>query len=301
MPKLSICIPLFNKASYLERCLRNIQSQGIGDYEVVVVDNASTDQPQAVLDLWSDRLPLRIFHLPVTLSIHESWAFALGYGQGEIRQLHSADDYLADGALKKIIAAFDADQTLDYIIGRTLTIMDDGTPVTDPAVLDYHAQLEIWRSSIHPKLTLKDKANFLASMNLGQNFFGDANPLFMRSHCVDFIRKAARTTAPLFHIVPDLEIYLKLYTQFQGTYLPEDTIYCTVNESSTYQRTRTDPDLALISYEIPALNALPFLSLHPLFREVNRAMGPVPLFHRWWGFSKRLLKPAFKSLLRGKC
>lgn len=270
----------------------------MSDFEVVVVDNASTDNPHPILESWASRLPLRVFHLPVTLSIHESWAFTLGYAQGEIRQLHSADDYLAEGALKKVVAAFGEAHTLDYVIGRTLTIMDDGTSVTDPAVLDYHARLEVWRSCIHPSLTLKDKALFLASMNLGQNFFGDANPLFMRAHCVDFIRKAARTTAPLFHIVPDLEIYLKLYTQFQGTYLPEDTIYCTVNESSTYQLTRGNPDLALISYEIPALNALAFLSLHPLFRQVNRAMGPAPLFRRWLGFTKRLLKPSIKSLLK---
>lgn|GEM_PF-1603244 len=296
-PSLSICIPLFNKAPYLERCFSHIASQGISDFEVVVVDNASTDNPGPILAEWANRLPLRVFTLPVTLSIHENWAFTLGFAKGEIKQLHSADDYLADGALRKALNAFQQDSHLDYLIGRTLSIMDDGSEVTDPAIVDYHHRLEAWRGGIHPGLTLQEKATFLASMDLGQNFFGDANPLFMRSHCVDFIRLAAKTTAPLFHIVPDLEIYLNLYIKFKGTYLPEDTIFCTVNESSTYQKTRTDSDLALISYEIPALSALPFYAMHPLFREVNQAMGLRPLLRRWWGFTKRLLKPRIKNVL----
>ncbi|MFZ4778696.1 MAG: glycosyltransferase family 2 protein, partial [Terrimicrobiaceae bacterium] len=197
MPKLSICIPLFNKAPYLERCFAHIESQSISDFEVVVVDNASTDQPGPILNSWASRLPLRVFHLPVTLSIHESWAFTLGYAQGEIRQLHSADDYLADNALSRILRAFEREPSLDYVIGRTLSVMDDGSPVLDRDVVKYHEQLEEWRGSIRPNLTIKEKAVFLSGMNLGQNFFGDANPLFMRSACVDFIRQQARTTAPL--------------------------------------------------------------------------------------------------------
>jgi glycosyltransferase involved in cell wall biosynthesis len=297
-PLLSICIPLFNKAAYLERCFSHIACQGVSNYEVVVVDNASTDNPEPILKAWATRLPLRVFRLPVTLSIHESWAFTLGLASGSIRQLHSADDYLADGALARVFEAFQSQPELDFLVGRTVSIMDDGSAVTDLAVVNYHKQLEGWRGSIRPDLTVREKAAFLASMSLGQNFFGDVNPLFMRAKCVDFIRQAATTTAPLFHIVPDLEIYLKLYTQFRGAYLPQDTIYCTVNESSTYQKTRTDRDLALISYEIPALNALPFLSLHPVFRDVNREMGTRPLLKRWWSFTKRLLKPALRERFR---
>lgn len=289
-PELSICIPLFNKKPYLERCFRHIASQDIGNYEVVVFDNASTDGPQDLLEAWKQKLPLRVFHMPVTLSIHESWAVCLGLGCGAIRQLHSADDYLAEGALSGILNYLRQYPSVDYVIGRSINIMDDGSPITNPEAARYCAQLENWRRQIHPDMTVADKARFLAQMAPGQNFFGDINPVFMRSHCVDALRRAARTTAPLFHTVPDLEIYLKLFAEFNGAYLPQNTLYCTLNESSTYERARKAPELWRISYEIPAWTALPFLLMHPLFRSINQAMP-------YWIWPRRLLSQ-LKTMLR---
>lgn len=292
-PRVSICIPLFNKRPYLERCFARIEAQKLDNYEVVVFNNASTDEPEVVLEAWSRRLPLRTFTMPVTLSIHESWAVALGLGRGEILQLHSADDYLAPGSVARVVDYMERHPRVDYVIGRTINVMDDGSALTDPAAAQYCAKLESWRAQIRPGMTVAEKARFLAAMAPGQNFFGDINPVFMRRKCVEAIRRAARTTAPLFHTVPDLEIYLKLFAEFEGAYLPEDTLYCTLNPSSTYERARQDSELWRISYEIPAWTGLPFLLMHPLFREINRAMPWVvwpkrfyrqcrAMFSFWW-------------------
>lgn len=294
-PLLSICIPLFNKKPYLNRCLSHIERQNVSDLEIVVLDNASSDEPGEILDRWKDRLPMRVFNMPVTLSIHESWAAVLGMGRGRIRQLHSADDYLAEGALKRVLDFFEAQTDVDFVIGRTRSIMDSGAEVSDAAVIDYHRRLETWRRRIKPEMTLREKADFLAEMRPGQNHFGDVNPLFMREQCVEAIRRAARTTAPLFHTVPDLEIYLKLLAEFRGAYLPEETVFCTLNESSTYSRTQKDLELKRVSYEIPAWTALPFMMMHPVFREINRHISfwiwlrRILAFNKaaarfWWGY-----------------
>ena len=42
-PLVSVVIPNFNGAAYLESCLASVAGQSFGDYEVLVVDNASTD------------------------------------------------------------------------------------------------------------------------------------------------------------------------------------------------------------------------------------------------------------------
>src|SRR5438067_13657943 len=52
VPKVSIVIPTFNRASTLARTIDCIESQSVPaeDYEVIVVDNASTDDTRSVLD-----------------------------------------------------------------------------------------------------------------------------------------------------------------------------------------------------------------------------------------------------------
>ena len=42
-PAVSIVVPLYNKASYILRCLKSIQRQTFTDFEVIVVNDGSTD------------------------------------------------------------------------------------------------------------------------------------------------------------------------------------------------------------------------------------------------------------------
>lgn len=49
-PRLSIIIPAFNAESYLQRCLDSIFSQDFNDYEVIVINDGSTDDTFAILE-----------------------------------------------------------------------------------------------------------------------------------------------------------------------------------------------------------------------------------------------------------
>jgi len=52
--KVSVVIPLYNKAPYVERALHSIRAQTLGDFEVIVVDDGSTDDGASVVTQYSD-------------------------------------------------------------------------------------------------------------------------------------------------------------------------------------------------------------------------------------------------------
>lgn len=55
---VTIVIPVFNKVEFTKRCLRSIKENVVyKDYEVVVVDNASTDETQSFMKEWTENNP----------------------------------------------------------------------------------------------------------------------------------------------------------------------------------------------------------------------------------------------------
>lgn len=59
-PKVSVIIPVYNKASRIEVCLKSILSQDFQDYELLIIDDGSTDGSDAIclryVDIMSDRI-----------------------------------------------------------------------------------------------------------------------------------------------------------------------------------------------------------------------------------------------------
>ncbi|UFN47218.1 glycosyltransferase [Roseomonas sp. OT10] len=62
MPEISALLTTHNRASLLPRVLEGLERQSLdaSRFEIVAIDDGSTDATQWVLDAWRDRLPLRI-------------------------------------------------------------------------------------------------------------------------------------------------------------------------------------------------------------------------------------------------
>ena len=62
--EVSVIIPVYNKFDYLETCLRSVLDQEMDDFEVVAVDDGSTDGSGEVCDrLAAEYTRLRVIHV----------------------------------------------------------------------------------------------------------------------------------------------------------------------------------------------------------------------------------------------
>jgi glycosyltransferase involved in cell wall biosynthesis len=106
-PLLSICIPTYNRASYLEATLRSITErsafQQTNEVEIIVSDNCSTDLTPQVISGFREQFPEKIRCLraaaPVVPSVN--FALALEAGRGRLRKLHNDTLRANDGFLEE--------------------------------------------------------------------------------------------------------------------------------------------------------------------------------------------------------
>ena len=112
-PPLSVVIPVFNGGTDLERCLLGVRSNLDVDYEVVVVDDGSTDDSLGVAQRFGARV-LRNESPKGPASARNDGAEA---ALAPIVFFLDADVVIHHDALKKALARFDADPKLSAMFG----------------------------------------------------------------------------------------------------------------------------------------------------------------------------------------
>ena len=63
VPFFSIIIPVFNVEKYIEQCINSIIEQDFNSYEIICVDDGSTDASGTICDEFSKKFPfIKTFH-----------------------------------------------------------------------------------------------------------------------------------------------------------------------------------------------------------------------------------------------
>ena len=116
MCRLSICIATLNRANVIGNTLDIILSQLPLDAEVVVVDGASTDNTQKLMEEYSARHPaIRYFREATNSGVDRDFDKAVGYARGEHCWLICDDDILAPHAIERALAALE-DGRVDLLV-----------------------------------------------------------------------------------------------------------------------------------------------------------------------------------------
>lgn len=99
--KLSIIVPAYQVAKTLPRCLDSIIQQSFRDWQLILVDDASTDGTAAICDKYAKREHrIQTIHLKDNRGLSAARNAGLAKARGEYVTFVDSDDYLAEETLK---------------------------------------------------------------------------------------------------------------------------------------------------------------------------------------------------------
>lgn len=106
-PILSICVPTYNRARYLKTLLATLVRQLASfphAFEIVISDNASTDETQEVIAAYEPLLPIRKYRHEQNLGAFANWSFVIAEARGELVMYLADDDTVIPGALAAAVS-----------------------------------------------------------------------------------------------------------------------------------------------------------------------------------------------------
>lgn len=93
MPKISVILPVYNVAQYLDRCIKSLLNQTFKDLEFIFVDDYSPDDSVEIIQKYNDPR-IKIIRHPVNLYTAEARNTGVNAAQGEYIAFVDPDDYI---------------------------------------------------------------------------------------------------------------------------------------------------------------------------------------------------------------
>lgn len=156
--KLSIIVPVYNMAAdgKLEYCLNSLVGQTAGDYEIIAVDDASTDHSLEILREYERKYPdrMRVLHYEVNRRQGGAKNEGLKAAQGEWIGFVDSDDWVTADFYEKLLQK--AEETGADMVGCDYSLVEEHTMQTGRVVQNNTLdQTGILDTEKHKKLLMR--------------------------------------------------------------------------------------------------------------------------------------------------
>ncbi len=127
MPKVSVIIPSYNHERYVGDAIRSVLDQTFQDFEIIVVDDASSDDTVRVIEDMRDAR-IRLVTMTQNRAVHTR-NFGLGLAQGEYIAFQNSDDVWDRQKLERQIAVLENQPDIAACFTAVQPIDEAGRPL----------------------------------------------------------------------------------------------------------------------------------------------------------------------------
>jgi Glycosyl transferase family 2 len=124
-PVLSVCIPTYNGAAFLAEAMKSVLDQNFAEFELIVVDDASTDATVEVATSFDDRR-IRHFRNRVNRGLIGNWNRCVELARGTYVCIFHQDDVMMPGNLAAKVDLLDRNPRAGFVHSNVLQVGPQG-------------------------------------------------------------------------------------------------------------------------------------------------------------------------------
>lgn len=120
MPKVSVIVPNYNHAPYLNKRLDSIYDQTYLDFEVILLDDCSTDNSKAILESYAEKPNTKFVPNNTNSgSVFCQWQKGVSLSQGDYIWIAESDDFASPYFLKKLVQIMDSNAQIGLVYSQS--------------------------------------------------------------------------------------------------------------------------------------------------------------------------------------
>ena len=155
MVKASVIVPVFNRENLVVRCLDSILGQTLKPRELIVVDNASTDQTRQVVARWMESHKDSGIEMKLLSETRQGACFARQKGlenaTGDYVIFFDSDDEMLPGLLEKACRKVEDDPSLDIVCWKCRINRLDGSSRVPTFMADKPVEAHLIHTLLRPQ------------------------------------------------------------------------------------------------------------------------------------------------------
>ena len=139
MPKVSVIVPNYNHARYLRERIDSVLGQTYRDFEVILLDDCSTDESRVIISEYAAHPKVRIeFNAKNSGSTFKQWNKGVRMSRGTYVWIAESDDYADTRFLERLVSVLEAVPENTFVYCRSWCVVSDGviSGFVDPELPD---------------------------------------------------------------------------------------------------------------------------------------------------------------------
>jgi glycosyltransferase involved in cell wall biosynthesis len=261
-PKVSVCIPTYNGEPYLNECLESVLQQTHSDFEVIIVDDQSSDKTLGIARSYANKdQRIKIYENPENLGLVGNWNQCVELAKGEWIKFVFQDDLITKDCLEKMVAA---SKVNDWIVScRRDFILDEEVPEKEKNFFQTITMLD----DLLPNQIGIKREDFCKTIlqDVGHNYIGEPTCVMINR---GVFSQFGRFNSNLIQLC-DFEFFARVAAQKGIAHIPESLATFRVHGKSTTSRNHASKQ-----YQTRTLDPLVLIhefTLSPLYAPIRRA------------------------------